>query len=340
MLSPGGSPVTCVGIIANPASGKDIRRLIAHGSVFSNHEKVNIVRRVLLGLDATGVDTIVTMPDTFDICRKARDNLTLRATVEELDMAVLSTQEDTVCAAARMRDMGVDCLVSLGGDGTNRALAKTCGATPILPLSTGTNNVFPIMCEGTLAGLAAGVVAQGLVAAADAIVQRPRLDLIIQAEVVDLALIDAVVCDEPAIASRAVWDIAKVRCVVVAQRLPAQIGFMALAGNLPLAEDMQHTGLFIDIHPEAPAILAPIAPGLIVPVGVKRYTPLTIGEQIDVAVGPCIIALDGEREVTIRRHEHVAVRLHPEGPRVVNPQRVLAHAAQQGFFVQRREMPW
>ena len=39
--------VACVGIIANPSSGKDIR-LVAHGSVFNN-EKVNIVR-VLLGL--------------------------------------------------------------------------------------------------------------------------------------------------------------------------------------------------------------------------------------------------------------------------------------------------
>jgi predicted polyphosphate/ATP-dependent NAD kinase len=30
-----------VGIIANPASGKDIRRLVAYGSVFDNNEKVN-----------------------------------------------------------------------------------------------------------------------------------------------------------------------------------------------------------------------------------------------------------------------------------------------------------
>jgi predicted polyphosphate/ATP-dependent NAD kinase len=44
-----------VGIIANPASGKDIRRLVAHGSVFNNLEKVNIVRRALLGLQAIGV---------------------------------------------------------------------------------------------------------------------------------------------------------------------------------------------------------------------------------------------------------------------------------------------
>ena len=43
--------MTAVGIIANPASGKDIRRLVAHGSVFDNDEKANIVRRVLLGLE-------------------------------------------------------------------------------------------------------------------------------------------------------------------------------------------------------------------------------------------------------------------------------------------------
>ena len=48
-----------VGIIANPASGRDIRRLVAHGAVFNNDEKVNIVRRVLLGLEAVGVETRV-----------------------------------------------------------------------------------------------------------------------------------------------------------------------------------------------------------------------------------------------------------------------------------------
>ena len=31
-----------IGIIANPASGKDIRCLVAHGSVFDNVEKSNI----------------------------------------------------------------------------------------------------------------------------------------------------------------------------------------------------------------------------------------------------------------------------------------------------------
>ena len=38
-----------IGIIANPASGKDIRRLVAYGSVFDNAEKTNIVMIALDG---------------------------------------------------------------------------------------------------------------------------------------------------------------------------------------------------------------------------------------------------------------------------------------------------
>jgi hypothetical protein len=326
--------VACVGIIANPASGKDIRRLVAHGSVFNNHEKVNIVRRVLLGLDAIGVDTVVTMPDAFNICGKAQDNLKLAAAVQELDMVVDSTQADTTHAAAQMRDLGVDCLVSLGGDGTNRALAKTCGLTPLLPLSTGTNNVFPYMLEGTLAGLAAGLVACEVVTDPAVIAPRPRLDIEMNGTVVDIALVDAVLCNDPFVASRAVWDITKVRLVVVAQRLPAQIGFMALAGNLPLAEP--GGGMVIETHPEAPTVLAPIAPGLITPVGVQYYRPFRMGERLEIPATQGTLALDGEREIVLRPHDHLAIILQPQGPRVVQPQRVLALAAQQGFFVHPR----
>jgi hypothetical protein len=46
--------VTTVDIISNPASGKDIRRFVAFGSVFDNQERVRIMRRRLLGLAAMG----------------------------------------------------------------------------------------------------------------------------------------------------------------------------------------------------------------------------------------------------------------------------------------------
>ncbi len=64
-----------VGIIANPASGKDIRRLVAYGSVFDNQEKVNIVRRALMGLKAVGIEEVLCMPDYYNIVTRALDGL-------------------------------------------------------------------------------------------------------------------------------------------------------------------------------------------------------------------------------------------------------------------------
>ncbi|MDY7040901.1 MAG: NAD(+)/NADH kinase, partial [Chloroflexota bacterium] len=155
--------MSIVGIIANPASGKDIRRLVAHGSVFNNREKVNIVRRVLLGLEAAGVDEVLFMPDYFGIGLRAVEGLKLSMRTSLLEMHSRGTQEDSTEAAARLHEMQVGCIVTLGGDGTNRVVAKGCGDIPLMPISTGTNNVFPEMVEGTIAGMAAGVVASGIV---------------------------------------------------------------------------------------------------------------------------------------------------------------------------------
>ena len=52
-----------VGIIANAYSGKDIRRLVAPASVFNDQEKINILKRLLLALNALGVEQVLMMPD-------------------------------------------------------------------------------------------------------------------------------------------------------------------------------------------------------------------------------------------------------------------------------------
>ena len=78
-----------VGIIANPASGKDIRRLVARASVFDNNEKINILQRILLALDAAGVDEVLIMPDYYGLGERALDGLRLghtRAGLLEMPM--------------------------------------------------------------------------------------------------------------------------------------------------------------------------------------------------------------------------------------------------------------
>ena len=79
-----------VGIIANPAAGKDIRRLVAHGRVVSDQEKINILRRMLVGLDATDIDRLVIMPDSAMLGRAAINEGNFGFEIQLLDMTVFS----------------------------------------------------------------------------------------------------------------------------------------------------------------------------------------------------------------------------------------------------------
>src|SRR5688572_1353771 len=164
-----------VGIIANPASGKDIRRLVAHASSFDNNEKINIVRRALLAMDALGIREVWHMPDLYAIVPRAAQGTGLSLAVNELPMEMIGNASDSYEAARRLVDLRAGVIITLGGDGTNRIVASGCGDVPLVAISTGTNNVFPRMVEGTLAGLAAGLAALG--AADGAIEQMPRLDV-------------------------------------------------------------------------------------------------------------------------------------------------------------------
>ncbi|HBY95182.1 MAG: NAD(+)/NADH kinase [Ardenticatenaceae bacterium] len=330
--------MTTVGIIANPASGKDIRRLVAHGSVFDNDEKVSIVRRVLLGLQAVGVERVWIMPESFGIGPKALDGLRLTLEVALLSMFVTRTQQDSMRAAAMMVEGGARCIVTLGGDGTNRVVAKASGDVPLMPVSTGTNNVFPTMIEGTIAGLAAGLVAGGQ---ADEAVRRvPRLDIIRHAGAGeagppdDIALVDATVYDERFVASRAVWDAAKIKEVLLARAEPGNIGLSAIGAHLLAGGCPPGHGLYLRVGPAGQSVAAPIAPGLIRSINVAEYRLLAAGDEVTIShQHPCVLALDGEREIELRPGAAVRVRLNAGGPRVVDARRAIEIAASAGVFV-------
>jgi predicted polyphosphate/ATP-dependent NAD kinase len=320
--------MTAVGIIANPASGKDIRRLVAHGSVFDNDEKANIVRRVLLGLEAVGVERAWIMPDSFGIGPRALDGLRLKGLqVSLLEMPVTFSSADTLRATKRMVDDGVSCLITLGGDGTNRLVAGACGQVPLMPISTGTNNVFPTMVEGTLAGLAAGLVARGL---ADAAIHRaPVLEVHLGGGSLEMALVDVAVYDERFVAARAVWDAARILEVILAR---------VEAGNIGLSSIGAHLGLGAPVHLRMGAggrrVVAPIGPGLIAPLEVVEQRMLHAGDQVRIChPRPCTLALDGEREVALPADTQVCVRLSADGPRVVDTRQALAIGAGDGVFV-------
>ncbi len=324
--------MSLVGIIANPASGKDIRRLVAHGSIFDNQEKVRIVRRVLLGLSATGVDRICYMPDYFGIVERALGPLELQASVFPANFRLTNTQADSSLAARIMGERGAACLVTIGGDGTNRAVSKEAGAVPILPISTGTNNVFPTMVEGTLAGLAAGLIARDLVPLEESTILSTQLDVMVDGLVSDQALVDIAVCEERFVASRAIWEMDKIRHIFLSRAEPSSIGLSSIGGLIRPVRPEEPLGLSLELDPAGDPVTAPVAPGIIRKVPVRRVTIMEPNREIPVGHVPSVLALDGEREIELRPGQRASIRLKTAGPRVVDVSRTMAAAAGKGVF--------
>ncbi len=301
-----------VGIIANPASGRDIRRLVAHGTVFDNNEKTAIVRRVLLELEAVGIRHVAYMPEHhFGILPRALTELyrhALSLEASPLEIPVLGTSADSTHAAQQLAEMGAGCIITLGGDGTNRAVSSGCGSVPLVPISTGTNNVSPTFLEGTVAGMAAGLVARGM-RDRKTVRQAPRLEVRVNGVAVESALVDVVVSSLPFVGALALWDTSVAREVVLSRVVPATIGFSALCGALldSSYERSERVGMHVVLGAGGPQIIVPLAPGLVTWVGVTEHRRLAMDDVVRFQPGTGTLALDGEREIELSTTSAVEV---------------------------------
>ncbi len=327
--------MSTVGIVANPASGKDIRRLVARSSVFDNNEKVNILYRLLLALDAMGIKRVIFMPDYYGLGEHALKNLSVSLEVSFLDMRVRADERDSVVAGNRFREMDVGCIVTLGGDGTNRAVAKGSGTIPLVAVSTGTNNVVPTMVEGTVAGLTAGLVASGDVDLDQVSCVAKRLEVRRGDELVDIALVDVVMTSNLFIASRALWDPSQVRQVVLARTEPDSIGMSAIGSQLRLIGPRDELGMHLRLGAAGTWVMAPVAPGLITSVCISEEETLSVGDEVQLDGIHATVALDGERTLKAFPEQPMSVRLTHNGPRIVDIHRCMAAGIEGGAFRRR-----
>ena len=347
-----------VGIIANPAASKDIRRLVAQGRVVPDWEKVNIVRRALLGLQSVGIERVLAMPDSSHLVRRAADDPHLSVEVDLLQMTALFNEGDTVRAAAAMSEQGVDCVITLGGDGTNRAVAKGARDIPMIAISTGTNNVFPVMVEGTTAGMAAGLVATGAVPLEEAAVRSKTIAVIVDGEDRDIALVDVALSKERFVATRAIWDMNTIYEVFLTRAEPSSIGLSSIGARLQAVSLTDGGGLHYRIadgglaedserrpHPNPPPegegtndvgaqiyVRAPIAPGSVPVVGIESWQRLDDGQRVTIERRHSTVALDGERSFSVNPDNLLEIEVRRDGPPVVSVDATLRHAAASGVF--------
>jgi predicted polyphosphate/ATP-dependent NAD kinase len=330
-----------VGILANPAAGKDVRRLVTHASPTSDAAKIGVVRRAVLGAIGGGATRIIVAPDRHRLSERAVDDLSADelgdATIEVFDEPVYGIRSDTVAVASRFAKEDVDALIVLGGDGTNRDVAKGWLEAPLVSISTGTNNVFPRSLDATLAGLGAGLIASGAVALDEASFRAKWISVRFDdGSPDDLALVDVAVIDSRFVGSRAVWDPAVLRSVVACIAEPASVGLSSIAALVASVSRREPGATVVELTND-PAlriggVRALLAPGMFTPVSFSRCERLSTGDATPLH-GPGMLAFDGERDRVLDAGVHATAELRADGPTVLDVERAIALAAARGHFL-------
>lgn len=329
-----------LGIIANPMSGRDVRRYAARGSHVTPESKRDQVARAVIGAVAAGVEHVFVLREPFAISRRAVENLRIDAKIETLDLGARLDAGDSARAARAMREAGCGALVVLGGDGTNRAVARAWRDAPLLPLSTGTNNVFPEMIEATVAGAAAGLVASGRIELAEVSRAAKLICVEIESEPDDLALVDAVLLKGDHVGNYMPFEPERMRRMVLARAEPGAVGSASIGGLLlpcGAEDDFAVTAGCVPHAEGGRPLLVPIAPGLYRKVHVAEAARLALGVAV-AFTGPGVLAFDGDRERELAPDQRAQVRVVREGPRVIDAACALRVAAERELFVGRP--PW
>ena len=337
-------PPAAVGIYVNPMAGRDVRRLAARASTQTFEAKRDAVARIAAGADAAGATDIYIVQEPFRVASRALEWMPLKARVHALKMPLSHDASDSEAAVRAYVENGVKAIVSLGGDGTNRAIARALtqddgaaapdenAAAPdvdLVPLSTGTNNVFPVLIEPTVAGLVAGLAARGLVP--DEFKPRCKvLRIALEGGARDLALIDAAYLADDFIGNMRPFDATKIRKLLLTRAEPDAIGMSPVGGCLQVVEAHDDHGLLLRMG-EGRTINAPISPGLFREVSIASADAVPFDTPV-VFRGNGVLALDGDREHKLNTGRAARIRIRRDGPRVLDVPATMRHATREGLL--------
>lgn len=322
-----------LGLAVNPMSGRDVRRLAARATNMTHEAKRDIVARVAAGADAMGVTDIYITREPFQISSGALEHMGLNAKVHIVEHSLANDASDTQRSMQAFLEAGCGTFVSLGGDGTNRAIVRAASDIDLVPLSTGTNNVFPVLVEPTVAGMVAGLNACGKLpdAQTNGLKQRVKVLHVHTPRGDDVGLIDAVLLRNDHVGNLLPFDAERIAQILLTRAEPNSIGMSPIGGLIhPVYAEHDH-GLLVTTGVGADPLLAPLSPGLLRHVSVESVSEIAF----DVAVpfrGPGVIALDGDRDHKLREGENGSVAIRRDGPYVIDVEAAMRWAVAQGIM--------
>lgn len=280
-----------IGLIANPASSKDIRRLTGLARVVDIEEKANLVARLLVGIESVPGISILALDDQAGLVRRAA-RLAGRhgSNIGFIPIEAIGTEADTRRSAAYLASHDARALVTVGGDGTVRAAAEGWPEAPLIPVAAGTNNAFALSDEPTVTGLAAARAITGSGGAFS-----PTTAIAVQTtEGEALAVIDAVVVRDSWVGAGAIWDPRQLVEAFVTSSRRTAVGVASISAALgPLPAGYARRITFGGNH----TVRAVFGPGVVLDIPVADHEDLPQGLEVHLAETAGLIALDGERRL-------------------------------------------
>ena len=286
---------------------------------------MDVVARIAAGADAMGIGEIFSVREPFRIAERALEWMSLKASVHLLDVPLDHSAEDSARGIQALVKEGISHVVSLGGDGTQRVLAKTAPNIYLIPLSTGTNNVFPLAIEPTFAGMAGALGARGLLPLEDLTRRAKVAHFSIADRVKDMALIDVGRVENDFVGNLRPFKAENIQELILTRALPGSIGMSPIGGLIDPLEECEDQGLYVRLG-SGREIPIPVAPGQFRNVQVEEAKRINLGEQISLgSLG--LIEVDGDRLYRIGPNESVKVTIRRDGPHVYDVSAAMHHIA-------------
>jgi len=312
-----------------------------------------MVARLAVGAQALGATDLYITREPFRIATAALETMDLDATVHVLDLPISNSATDTEAAIEGFLRAGCEVIVSFGGDGTNRAivralanavpeLASAAAKVHLLALSTGTNNVFPVMVEPTIAGMVAALQARGCLTDP---ALAPRVKVLhvsgtpaskkYQATP-DVGLIDAVLLRQDRVGNLLPYDPRRIARLLLTRAEPTAVGMSAIGGLIEAVSADDDHGLLVEMSAtggaaETGSFAVPVSPGLFHRVRVHSVVRIPFGVAVPFC-GPGVLALDGDRDHKLLADQKFSVEIRRDGPRVVAIEAAMRWAVAQGMI--------